>query len=97
MNLNKPRISVNHDNHTGRYVTPFKSAWSPNPRCYPFFTVGSMNRGLDIYTKDGKHLRHLNEGVSTIPSVTVTHPSKPVIAGGAAGGKVYYWSADQWA
>lgn len=92
----EPHVEVPHLNDTGAYVSVFKATWSSNPNVDPYFTIGSMDKALDIYSKEGKLVRQLNQGLQSVPAVTCGHPSKPVIFGGAAGGKVYYWKTDKW-
>lgn len=81
----EPRNSIYHDNNTGAYTSVFKATWSSNPIVEPYFTIGNMKRCLDVYTKEGKLITQLSEGVSTIPAVTCGHPSQPALFGGAAG------------
>lgn len=81
----KPKHSVYHDNNTGAYTSVFKATWSSNPIVEPYFTIGNMKRCLDVYTKEGKLITQLSDGVTTIPAVTCGHPSQPALFGGAAG------------
>lgn len=81
----KPHHSVYHDNNTGAYTSVFKATWSSNPVVEPYFTIGNMKRKLDIYTKDCKLIKSLEDGLTTIPAVTCGHPSQPALFGGAAG------------
>ena len=80
-----PDRSVYHDNNTGAYTSVFKATWSSNPMVDPYFTIGNMKRSLDIYSKDGKLIRKLDQGLTSVPAVTCGHPSLPVLFAGAAG------------
>jgi len=81
----QPAYSAYHDNNTGAYTSVFKATWTSNPSVEPYMTIGNMQRALDIYSKDGKLITKLTDGLTTIPAVTCGHPSQPAIFGGAAG------------
>ena len=76
---------ISHDNETGAYVSVFKATWCPNPDVEPFFTVGNMKKHVDVYSREGKLIKKLGDGVETIPAVTAMHVSKPSLIGAAAG------------
>ena len=81
----EPDRSVYHDNNTGAYTSVFKATWASNPTVDPYFTVGNMKRSLDMYGKDGKLIRKLDQGLTSVPAVTCSHPSLPTLFAGAAG------------
>lgn len=75
-------------NHS--YVSVFKATWSSNPDVHPYFTVGNMGRGrqkkgVDVYDREGRHIRSFTDGLSNVPAVTCGHSSQPTIF--AAGGE----------
>ncbi|KAL5529639.1 hypothetical protein ACEPAG_5624 [Sanghuangporus baumii] len=90
----KPLCTIRHDCQTGRWVTVFKTQWSPNPDVYPHFTVGNMKHSLDIYSGKGDLLAQLSDRnkISAVQAVTCSHPSiVERTASGNASGRCVLW------
>lgn len=89
----EPKHTVRHNNQTGRWVTILKPQWQKNPRDgIQKFTIGNMNRFVDVYASDGSQLAQLGgEGISAVPAVAHFHPSLDLVAGGTASGKLCLW------
>jgi WD repeat-containing protein 76 len=84
-------VAAPHNNQTGRWVTGFRATWLPWAGHNDAVVVGSMQRQMDVLSAStGAPLAHLaSPALTTIPAVTVTHPSIPVLAGGVASGRCY--------
>ena len=91
-------LAAPHGNQTGRWVTGFRATWLPwtvtgagLPPSSSAFVIGSMQRQMDVMSAStGKLMVALaSSGMTTIPAVTVAHPTLPVIAGGVASGRCY--------
>lgn len=88
---------VKHDNHTGRWVTPFRAQWMNNNT----FMIGNMKRKLDVFEVDSSSgskvaveqtLALEHENVTSIPAVNCVHPTiEGLFASGSASGRVYVW------
>ncbi|KAL7796689.1 WD40-repeat-containing domain protein [Trichoderma ceciliae] len=89
----KPTHTIRHNNQTGRWVTILKPQWQKNPKDgIQKFTVGNMNRFVDVYAADGSQLAQLGgEGISAVPAVAHFHPTMDWVAGGTASGKLCLW------
>ncbi|CAH7683036.1 WD40-repeat-containing domain protein [Phakopsora pachyrhizi] len=90
-----PAYYAVHDNKTGRWVTPMKARWCPNPLFPTHFTVGNMKQKLDVYSDKARLIKQLADPsvLKSVPAVTNQHPtsSNLQIVGGVAGGKAYFW------
>ncbi|GFP59844.1 DNA damage-binding protein cmr1 [Trichoderma asperellum] len=89
----EPAHTVKHNNQTGRWVTILKPQWQKNPEDgIQKFSIGNMNRFVDVYASDGSQLAQLGgDGISAVPAVAHFHPSKNWVAGGTASGKLCLW------
>ncbi|RFU73946.1 wd repeat containing [Trichoderma arundinaceum] len=89
----EPAHTIRHNNQTGRWVTILKPQWQRNPKDgIQKFTIGNMNRFVDVYASDGSQLAQLGgEGISAVPAVAHFHPSMDWVAGGTASGKLCLW------
>lgn len=89
----EPAHIIRHNNQTGRWVTILKPQWQKNPKDgIQRFTIGNMNRFVDVYAADGSQLAQLGgEGISAVPAVAHFHPSMDWVAGGTASGKLCLW------
>ncbi|CAG8507560.1 3147_t:CDS:10 [Paraglomus occultum] len=87
------RLTIQHNNQTGKWVTMFRSTWHPNPNVYPHFVVGNMKRAVDIYSAiDGRALCILHsDELTAIPAVNVFHPTQNIIISGNASGRMVLW------
>jgi hypothetical protein len=84
--------AVKHNNHTGRYLTPFQAEWQRDSD--EMFLSGSLEhpRGIDVFRVDGAPMERLeDDNVSAVISLVACHPTHNVLAGSNASGKVYLW------
>eukprot|EP00198_Chlamydomonas_reinhardtii_P010358 XP_001699695.1 predicted protein [Chlamydomonas reinhardtii] len=77
-------LSISHNNQTGRWITPFRAVWSAVSDAV---LVGSMKRGLDVFTAPSPPAAHLGAGGAKSPA---RGKKPPVVAGSAdpAGGQL---------
>ncbi|UKZ75646.1 hypothetical protein TrVFT333_003336 [Trichoderma virens FT-333] len=89
----EPAHTIRHNNQTGRWVTILKPQWQKNPKDgIQKFTIGNMNRFVDVYASDGSQLAQLGgDGISAVPAVAHFHPTMDWVAGGTASGKLCLW------
>ena len=89
-------VKVRHDNHTGRYLTPFKPVFDVHAPS-PVLVVGSMAkpRAIDVVQAAAPHyLIKLNDGMGVFHAVTsihAVHPFVHAIAGANNSGRVSLW------
>ncbi|KAM0324642.1 hypothetical protein ACHAQA_008033 [Verticillium albo-atrum] len=88
-----PATQVRHNNQTGRWVTILKPKWQLQPRDgIQKFTIGNMNRFVDVYAADGEQLAQLDgDGITAVPAVAHFHPTLDWVAGGNGSGKLTLW------
>ena len=84
-----PSVSFKHNCQTGRYVSVFKASWATCPTLPSHFTVGHMNRFIDIYSPERGFIGRLSQPsyLTAVPAVTASHPRLPsrYVAGNASG------------
>jgi WD40 repeat protein len=91
-----PKISVRHDNQTGRWLSTFMAKWHPSIMVggeQEMFIVGSMQkpRCIEIYSQDGKVLREVRgDALSAVASRCCFHPNanRLIAVGGNSSGRV---------
>lgn len=97
--LQKPLV-IPHNNQTGKWLTLFRVRWAPGSYgaaaepAPAHFTIGGMNRRIEIYSAQGKLMRSLydEEWHSAVPAVCVFHPNKVGrVMGGSASGRCVLW------
>lgn len=81
---------MKHNNNTGRWVVPFRPAWSVDSSS---FVVGSMQRAVDVFdASTGKLAASLkSEFLTAIPSrfaLTAVN-DRPLLACGTSSGRVH--------
>ena len=86
--------STRHNNHTGRYITPFQAEWLRGSD--DTFVCGSLSqpRGIDVlHCSPGAQgsPRLLHDNVNSVLSLLVWHPTLNVLAASNASGKVFLW------
>ena len=99
----KPQLEARtrHNNHTGRWVMPFRARWTP---AGDGFVVGSMNREAEVFEtspaasatkiKAGGSTRlvaHAADVMTAIPARNCVHPRLPIIASGTNSGRIHIW------
>jgi hypothetical protein len=85
------QLVVKHNNNTGRWVVPFRPAWSPAGDA---LLVGDMKRGVALFdAAAGAQLGLLSaEPLTAIPSRLALHPAGlPVLAAATSSGRVHIW------
>ena len=93
--LASARAAVKHNNHTGRYITPFQAEWLRGDDSV--FLCGSLAqpRGLDVFSCEeggGADFRlDEEEAVSSVLSLVAQHPSRSVLVASNSGGKCFVW------
>ncbi|KAI0093549.1 WD40-repeat-containing domain protein [Irpex rosettiformis] len=93
----RPATVVGHDCQTGKWVTILRAQWSPNPDVFPHFTIGNMDRSLDVRTCKGELVAKLqHSSITAVQAVTCSHPSivERVASGNASGRCVLWGPAD---
>ncbi|KAH0826908.1 WD40 repeat-like protein [Lanmaoa asiatica] len=68
---------IKHNCQTGKWLTPLRSVWSPNPDVYPHFTIASLDHSLHIYSCKGELVAKLSDParITATQAVTCSHPS----------------------
>lgn len=91
----QPSKNYPHNCQTGRWLTILRANWSLNMDYMPHFTVGNMKRSLDVITATGEKVVQLwADGVTAVPAVTASHPSRvDCVVGGNTSGKVQLWTS----
>ncbi|KAL4441841.1 hypothetical protein ABPG77_003757 [Micractinium sp. CCAP 211/92] len=85
------RLSIRHDNNTGRWVLPFRAVWTPPA---DGVIVGSMKRFVDIFdASSGAMLAQLSsEHMTAIASRNAVHPAGlPVLASATNSGRIHVY------
>eukprot|EP00803_Ostreobium_quekettii_P010962 evm.model.scf_523.1 EVM.evm.TU.scf_523.1 scf_523:16647-23842(-) len=87
------RVSIRHNNNTGRWLSPFKALWD---WCGDNVLVGGMMRTVDMYDSAGKPSGQLSsEHMSAIPCRMCTHPQHPVLATATGSGRIHVFQRQQ--
>jgi len=88
-----PQCQVKHNNHTGRWLTPFRSTWHPSqPNT---FLTGSMEhpRQMEVWSTLGGNLqvtsRMRSDDLKSVCSLMAVHPSRQVVVGANSSGRVH--------
>jgi hypothetical protein len=85
------QLAIKHNNNTGRWVVPFRPAWSPAGDAV---LVGDMKRGVALFDAASGAQRCLlsAEPLTAIPSRLALHPAGlPVLAAATSSGRVHIW------
>jgi WD repeat-containing protein 76 len=87
---NEERLSIPHNNNTGRWIQKFKAVWNPRSDT---IMVGNMKRAVDLFDIHGRRIVQLKdeELLTAIPAVNVFHPQFDLIVSGNASGKMTIW------
>ncbi|XP_061181580.1 WD repeat-containing protein 76-like [Saccostrea echinata] len=88
--LGKRKV-IRHNNHVGRWLTPFRASWHPSRE--DVFVVGSMERPrqIQVYDSEGKILRNLTDpdSLGSVCSLNAFHPTRNVLVGGNSSGRLH--------
>ncbi|EMR08393.1 hypothetical protein PNEG_03230 [Pneumocystis murina B123] len=91
LNDMSPNCTIKHNNQSGRWVTILRAQWHENPStCMQKFTIGNMQRHIDIYSNRGVCLARLGDPnkITAVPAVCQFHPTQDWVVGGSASGKI---------
>lgn len=81
---------IRHDNNTGRWLTRFRAVWDPKQEgC---FVIGSLARPRQIEVYHEEKLLHSfrdSEYLGTVCSINAVHPSRSLLVGGNASGRLH--------
>ncbi|KTW27711.1 hypothetical protein T552_02151 [Pneumocystis carinii B80] len=86
-----PNCTIKHNNQSGRWVTILRAQWHENPSTgIQKFTIGNMQRHIDIYSSKGVYLARLGDPnkITAVPAVCQFHPTQDWVVGGSASGKI---------
>ncbi|XP_071795385.1 WD repeat-containing protein 76-like isoform X1 [Asterias amurensis] len=85
------QTSISHDNHTGRWLSNFRSVWYPGRE--DAVIIGSMlrPRRIQVYGEGGTLLHTLmdEESLGSVCSINACHPTRDIIVGGNSSGKLH--------
>ncbi|XP_070532217.1 WD repeat-containing protein 76-like [Ptychodera flava] len=83
--------SVRHDNHVGRWLTPFKAVWHPSRE--DVFVCGSMSRPrqIELFNEHCHHVHNFKdeENLGSVCSINAFHPTRNILVGGNSSGRVH--------
>eukprot|EP00899_Mesostigma_viride_P010046 jgi/Mesvir1/19042/Mv12804-RA.1 len=89
--VEEPHRSIAHNNHTGRWITPFRAVWAD---WEDHVLVGNMGKGMDVLSADKGRVvvTYRSEFMSAIPSRIACYSGKPgIFVGGTASGRAHVW------
>ncbi|KAI5293272.1 hypothetical protein KEM52_005692 [Ascosphaera acerosa] len=93
----QPTTTIRHNCQTGRWVTILRPQWQSTPAANATvqrFSIGNMQRYVDVYSATGVLLARLGgseDGITAVPAVTAMHPVRDWVVGGTASGRVGLW------
>lgn len=93
----QPINKIKHNCQTGKWVSLLKAQWTKNTEVYPYFTVGNMNKSVDVFSCKGELVQRLRDDrrITAVQAVTASHPSiVERIATGNASGRCVLWAPD---
>jgi WD40 repeat protein len=88
-----PCAQVKHNNHTGRWLTPFRASWHPARE--NLLAMGSMERPrrIELWSTEGGRLTMAGqlqgEELGSVASIVALHPSRDAIVGGNSSGRLH--------
>jgi hypothetical protein len=90
--------STPHNNHTGRWLAPFKAVWDPAND--DTFLIGDMKRGVNLYSAkaaaDGDTAPQATltgDLLTAVPTQVAAHPTLAAVVGGTASGRTVMWTS----
>ncbi|XP_077986239.1 WD repeat-containing protein 76-like [Glandiceps talaboti] len=82
---------IRHDNHVGRWLTPFRAAWHPSRE--DIIISGSMShpRRIEMYNDHCHNIHNFFDAdyLGSVCSLNVFHPTRNILAGGNSSGRVH--------
>eukprot|EP00092_Neocalanus_flemingeri_P023695 GFUD01025698.1.p1 GENE.GFUD01025698.1~~GFUD01025698.1.p1 ORF type:complete len:645 (+),score=236.83 GFUD01025698.1:117-2051(+) len=88
-----PQCQIKHNNHTGRWLTPFRASWHPTQE--GMLVTGSMERPrqIEVWGTSSGSLdmvtRLRGEALGSVCSLVGIHHSREVVVGGNSSGRVH--------
>ncbi|KAJ0056317.1 hypothetical protein NL108_004615 [Boleophthalmus pectinirostris] len=86
--------TIRHDMQTGRWLTKLSAVWDPKQE--DCFAVGCLSRQrcVQVYHESGQLLHTFSdeENLSTVQSVVAFHPTRSVLMGGNASGRLHVFT-----
>lgn len=93
----KPAVSIKHNNHTGRWLSNFRTVFDPSDSSR--IVIGAMQiRHLQAFDSNtGEQVCSVGDELLTaVPTLNAVHPHVPVVVSGTGSGRVHMWSAADW-
>ncbi|RKP15448.1 WD40-repeat-containing domain protein [Piptocephalis cylindrospora] len=89
--------SMSHNNQTGRWLTMFRARWNPVYEKNPMFVITSKDRGVEVFSEECvKYWRGDDpDRLTTVPAVSIFHPTIDAIAGANTSGHMLVWDGGQ--
>ena len=86
----QPEVRIRHNNQTGRWLLPFRAAWTPDAQG---LVVGSLRREVEIFcsTSGDARARYSSELQTAVSSRHATDPSRRMVAAATASGRVHIY------
>lgn len=93
----EPKVRLQHNCQTGRWVTILKSRWQEMPKDgINKFIIGNMSRFADAFVGNGEQVAHLStDQMTAVPAACSFHRSENWVVGGNSSGKVYLWTNEK--
>jgi WD repeat-containing protein 76 len=87
-------LEVEHNNQTGRWITPFRPVWDPKTTGgLSRLFIGNMDRGLDAMTADGVVTSYYApELLTSQPAANAVHSALDIVVSGTASGRLALWT-----
>lgn len=85
--------TISHDMRTGRWLTKLSAVWDPKQE--DCFAVGSLSRQrcVQVYHESGRLLHTFkDENLTTVQSVVAFHPTRHILLGGNASGRLHVFA-----
>ncbi len=93
----KPKVSIKHNNHTGRWLSNFRCVFDPSDSIR--VVIGAMQiRHLQAFDSNtGEQVCSVGDELLTaVPTLNAVHPHVPVVVSGTGSGRVHMWSSADW-
>ncbi|XP_013390792.1 WD repeat-containing protein 76 [Lingula anatina] len=87
----KQRCSTRHNNHTGRWLTPFRFMWHPSRE--DVIVTGSMDRPrrIELFDTSGHLIHTFTDGdyLGSVCSINAFHPTRNILVGANSSGRLH--------
>ena len=88
-----PSVSIPHNNHTGRWLSNFRTVW--DPRDDSTLLIGAMGtREIEAFSAtSGRRIAHRrSDYLTAVPTLNCVHPVLPYVVSGTASGRLHLWT-----